>query len=821
MKKILIAAFAVLATVSCSRTVLDPEETQIEEVSPKTVHLTITAGNPTEPSTRTEMTMEGTTPVPLWSVGDALGVSSLTPDSDDPDYYDIYELSSTLNEARTDATFSGDVDYYGNQYYYAYYPCPEFGGEIGEDYLEWRTRGDYESYYVQREKYGTWAISYWQSEGVKRWGVGEWQEDTGEYESYIDGAAIYVQQFQHPTSSSFDGSSDVLVSVPFSVSEGSNNQAVVPDLQFARMVSVVKLVLKPGNTPFAGEKPEWVEMNYYDNEAECPGSLTGPAVLEFPKFIGPQDSEELTSPVLHPWSAPDMDRYLPVVAHLDQYSEAGYSISDDNAIYLLVFPQVLKKGGELRIIAIGSENYHAIERTIVLSRDIVLNPGEITTLGVRLDSNDGSVDTSPINHPVSIQLSGAPANLEQYDNLSVQATFTGADPNNPAEIEEGMVRWTLNRGEDVLYDSQSDFNGEFDTDEYEGISCFTRSSYEAGDNLTLSVSYGSLSASCSFKVWEAADLPVALQNWSGPSKDYVGYNSPTRFWFDDYRNSNNQLKTYKASLLTVLPQYAFAGAFKNSDQSGSFDAFQYFIGITSVSKLAFADCTYLTGITLPDSITSVGDNAFGYCISLASINLPAGLQNIGENAFDQCSNLESIVIPSSVSKIGDNAFGSTGVSSVTFSDGIQLTTLPLNVFRETPNLKSIVLPSSLESIGEFAFYGGALESVTIPDGVTTIARYAFNDTQLTTVTIPASVTEIGEYAFCGSPLLSVFLLPETPPTVANQAFQPYANNFYKFPIYVPDASYDAYISAAANWIEAYENPIDTGRIKRLSEAPTD
>ena len=76
MRNLFAFAMAALTVLSCSRDSIDndfPEEGQAK-TEKKTVHLTIVAGNPSDPGTRTEML--GTTP--LWSQGDQLGVTSLT-----------------------------------------------------------------------------------------------------------------------------------------------------------------------------------------------------------------------------------------------------------------------------------------------------------------------------------------------------------------------------------------------------------------------------------------------------------------------------------------------------------------------------------------------------------------------------------------------------------------------------------------------------------------------------------------------------------------------------------------------------------------------
>jgi hypothetical protein len=75
-----------------------------------------------------------------------------------------------------------------------------------------------------------------------------------------------------------------------------------------------------------------------------------------------------------------------------------------------------------------------------------------------------------------------------------------------------------------------------------------------------------------------------------------------------------------------------------------------------IGENAFSDCSYLTAITIPDSVTSIGRSAFDGCSSLTSITIPVGVTEIGEHAFYECSSLAAITIPDSVTTIGDSAF---------------------------------------------------------------------------------------------------------------------------------------------------------------------
>ncbi len=55
--------------------------------------------------------------------------------------------------------------------------------------------------------------------------------------------------------------------------------------------------------------------------------------------------------------------------------------------------------------------------------------------------------------------------------------------------------------------------------------------------------------------------------------------------------------------------------------------------VTSIGDSAFAWCTSLTSITIPDSVTSIDDSAFAWCISLTSVTIPDSVTSIGSDAF--------------------------------------------------------------------------------------------------------------------------------------------------------------------------------------------
>lgn len=64
--------------------------------------------------------------------------------------------------------------------------------------------------------------------------------------------------------------------------------------------------------------------------------------------------------------------------------------------------------------------------------------------------------------------------------------------------------------------------------------------------------------------------------------------------------------------------------------------------LTGLNKGAFAYCTGLTSITIPDSVTSISDYAFHGCSKLTSVTIGNSVTSIGEYAFYRCSSLTEI-----------------------------------------------------------------------------------------------------------------------------------------------------------------------------------
>lgn len=179
--------------------------------------------------------------------------------------------------------------------------------------------------------------------------------------------------------------------------------------------------------------------------------------------------------------------------------------------------------------------------------------------------------------------------------------------------------------------------------------------------------------------------------------------------------------------------------------------------LTTVSDNAFIYDSFLSDITLPDTVTTIGKQAFLANSALTSFVLPASLQSIGANAFTYDDGLTTVDTSkaTNLTTIGTGAFEYSGVESSgqTDEDGNPL----------------FVLPDSVTTVGDFAFAGSHLENIDLNEGLTSIGEGAFTYNELSgNLALPTTVTSVGAKAFYGNQLNGVIV--PTGATIGTDAF---------------------------------------------------
>jgi hypothetical protein len=80
------------------------------------------------------------------------------------------------------------------------------------------------------------------------------------------------------------------------------------------------------------------------------------------------------------------------------------------------------------------------------------------------------------------------------------------------------------------------------------------------------------------------------------------------------------------------------------------------LGIAYIDEQAFAGCSFLTGVSLPNTLSVIGRRAFFNCVLLETVNIPRSLISIEDGAFFNCQSLREMDIPDTLRSIGPRAF---------------------------------------------------------------------------------------------------------------------------------------------------------------------
>ena len=207
--------------------------------------------------------------------------------------------------------------------------------------------------------------------------------------------------------------------------------------------------------------------------------------------------------------------------------------------------------------------------------------------------------------------------------------------------------------------------------------------------------------------------------------------------------------------VTYIGEYAF-------QYCNSMTSFTMPSTVTTIGKSAFYGCSKVTSMTLPSGITRIEDETFYQCFAINNLVIPSGVTHIGENAFHSCASLANLTIPSSVTSLGSYAFANT--AWLTAQQGINPMVILNNLFLidgSTITTASVSVPSGVTHIMKSAFeYNASITSVTLPDGLVKIEDNAFAGcSNLASINLPESITSIGIYGFAMCEMLTSLTFP--------------------------------------------------------------
>lgn len=257
----------------------------------------------------------------------------------------------------------------------------------------------------------------------------------------------------------------------------------------------------------------------------------------------------------------------------------------------------------------------------------------------------------------------------------------------------------------------------------------------------------------------------------------------------------------------------------------SFNEFQYFTSVSSLSDNAFRDCSSLSTIVLPSTLNKIYNYVFFNCTSLNSINLEnvtslgtlalsrtsivsvniSSCTSLGYGAFSSCTQLEDVGSVSNIVSIvsGDKGtFDSTKLSGVFIFTSFTGTIIPQAMFKSCSLVTDAQFPSSnYTSIGASAFLYSGIQSFAVREGCTTANNHSFSGSYLEYIDLPSSFTTWNEFALWQNINQKVIVCrATTPPTIGNTTGN--QKSFDGIPttckIYVPQASISLY-EVAAGW----------------------
>ena len=354
------------------------------------------------------------------------------------------------------------------------------------------------------------------------------------------------------------------------------------------------------------------------------------------------------------------------------FSGVDYETSTDYVIF------TLSNGTQIKL-----PTWSAFEALQRLCNETNTNLSALQTIVTALQNNDYITSVDPLTENGKVV--GYTIKFAKSNPIVIYNGKDGADGNTPVigvkKDTDGIYYWTLD-GEFIVADGQKikaqGTDGNNGADGSDGVTPkleiregYWWISYDNGTNWTqLGKATGEDGKDAdSIKItqdennvyFELADGTVITISKTGQSAD------PNVIQFEDEAvkaicvgywdfDNDGELSYNEAAKVTDI-----TNVFRGTNIS-TFNEFQYFTGLTEVSKYTFTGCEDLIRIIIPQNVNIIDEHAFLDCTNLARITLNTSLTTIGIYAFGNCSSLKTITIPSSVTTIRGSAFANYRLS---------------------------------------------------------------------------------------------------------------------------------------------------------------
>lgn len=245
-------------------------------------------------------------------------------------------------------------------------------------------------------------------------------------------------------------------------------------------------------------------------------------------------------------------------------------------------------------------------------------------------------------------------------------------------------------------------------------------------------------------------------------------------WFIAPKSRTQRGAAYEASLKSMMPR--------------------------GIADYAFASCTNLDTLILPNSVELIGAYAFAGCEGLSAVAIGSGARVLGERAFMGCVKLraahlgefrDGMLVASSLEEIRDYAFlGCTLLATITVPDTVK--SVGSWTFRNSgiyasssagvyagnwlvdckPNVGgTLKITEGTVGIATYALQNALFDAVEIPDSVKSVGRGAFSGCKnMQTVTLPSGLKRIEDYTFYNCNMLTLDRLPNGVEFIGRSAF---------------------------------------------------